>query len=398
MYDCIITGGGISGVSFGYYLCKAGKKVLLIDDKKKAGGQIITEKSALSPDYWSELGAHTCYNSYTNLISIINETGLKENVQTLLKYGYVVYSSEQIKSISSQLSVLSMIPSCFRYFGSAKEDKTVKEYFCPITGRKNYDHLFKHAFKAVICQPADNYPAEIFLKKRSSRDKTFPRKFSFKEGLSLIINSLLNNYNIEKHQSSVVEKIRKEGKIFMVETNDGQIFQSRNICLAAGSQTTGLLLKELEPIVSKLISSISVYESESINITVHKEKLKLKETAGVISLSNSFLSAVSRDLVADEKLRSFTFHFEKGGLNIGEKIDLICKVLDISQDDIIEQTFAEHKLPAMRLRHVDMEGQVRELTRDSSIYITGNYFYGLSIEDCVSRSKYEAGRFLEFNK
>jgi protoporphyrinogen oxidase len=294
---------------------------------------------------------------------------------------------------------MSMILSCFRYFVSTKTNKTVKEYFCPITGRRNYNHLFKHAFKAVICQPADDYPAEIFLKKRSFRDKTFPRKFSFKEGLSSLIDLILNESNIEHHQSAIVEKITKEGGIFTVKTNDGQIFQSRNICLAAGSQSTAFLLKDLEPIVSKLIASISVYNSESINITVHKEKLELKETAGVISLSESFLSAVSRDLIADEKLRSFTFHFEKGRLNFEEKIDLICKVLNINHEDIIEQTLAEHKLPAMRLRYVDMEGEIRELLRDdSSIYITGNYFYGLSIEDCVSRSKYEAGRFLENNK
>ncbi|MDR1090690.1 MAG: hypothetical protein LBL79_06405, partial [Prevotella sp.] len=108
-----------------------------------------------------------------------------------------------------------------------------------------------------------------------------------------------------------------------------------------------------------------------------------------------FLSAVSRDLTGNEALRSFTFHFEKGKKTGEEKINLICEVLNISRSNVIEQTYTEHTLPAMRLEHLHMEEKVNETRKDDAIYILGNYFYGLSLEDCVNRSKLEAERFLD---
>jgi protoporphyrinogen oxidase len=397
IYDCVVVGGGISGVSFAYYLSKAGKSVLLLDNKAKAGGQIQTEPADVNPDYWFEMGAHTCYNSYAHLVSIIIEEGLGDLVQPLLKHGYAVYSQDKIKTIFSELSVLQMLPACFKYFFSRKNGKTVKEYFRPMVGGKNYNNLFRYAFSAVICQPADDYPAEIFLKKRNTKDKTFPRKFTFKQGMSSFIDSILSKCNIESVQSSEIVTINRENDIFIIETKDGQRYPSRNVSLATSPQTSSMLLSNVEPEVSILLSTISSFQSESLNVIISKDRLNIKETAGIIALSDKFMSAVSRDLISDERLRSFTFHFEKSKLQLPEQINLICNVLGIRSSDIMEQKFSEHTLPALRLQDRNIEKNIDNLLKHKSVFLTGNYFKGLSIEDCVTRSKREAERFLNIN-
>ena len=73
MYNCIVIGGGISGISFAHYMHRAGKKVLIIEKDDNTGGQVQSLFSEKYPDYWREFGAHTCYNSYTRLLSILRD-------------------------------------------------------------------------------------------------------------------------------------------------------------------------------------------------------------------------------------------------------------------------------------------------------------------------------------
>ncbi|NDV95778.1 FAD-dependent oxidoreductase [Dysgonomonas sp. 521] len=395
VYDCVVVGGGISGITFAHYLKKEGKTVLILEKNENPGGQLQTGHLSSQPDYWYELGSHTCYNSYTSLLSIIKEIGKTDLIEPLSKHSFVLYASGKIKSIASEVSKLSCLFHFPRYFFSDKTGKTTREYFRPIVGPSNYDRLFTNAFKAVICQPADDYPAEIFLKKRKDREKGISRRFTFKGGLSSFINAVIEKDNMEVNTQSKVTGVKKEGEIFQITTGNGQTFKAQNIALAANPKISSDLLQSIEPELAELLSSIPIFESESVNITIAKDKIDLKKIAGIISLSNEFLSAVSRDLVDDDRYRSFTFHFEKGKKTEVEKQDLICRVLNISASDIIEIKSMEHSLPAMRLRHLHMDEKVQAVRKDKNVYMLGNYYYGLSLEDCVNRSKDEFERFIK---
>jgi len=396
-YDCIIIGGGISGISFAHYLHTIGRKVLILEQKENIGGQIQTATSPQYNGYWRELGSHTCYNSYTSLLSIIKETGAEDLIQPLGKFSYVLYASGKIKSIFSEISILHCILSFPRMFFADKKDKTVREYFRPLFGKKNYDRLFTNAFRAVICQKADDYPAEMFLKKRKYRDKEIPRKFSIKGGLSSLLKTIAEKEDMNIHMHSEVCNICKSDGLYTLETIDGNKYAARNIAIATNPQAASGLLKNIESELSHLLSTIPLFSSESLNVTISKEKLSIKEVAGIISLSDEFMSAVSRDLVEDEKLRSFTFHFESGKKEEQEKIDLICKILDISESDILEKVSADHTLASVRKQHLHMDEQIEKIKKNEDIYILGNYYYGLSLEDCVNRSLDEFNRYREHN-
>jgi protoporphyrinogen oxidase len=394
VYDCVVVGGGISGITFAHYLKRESKNVLVLEKNENPGGQLQTGHLSSQPGFWYELGSHTCYNSYTSLLSIVKEIGKTDRIEPLAKHRFVLYASGKIKSIASEVSKLSCLLHFPGYFFSDKTGKTTREYFRPIVGPSNYDRLFTNAFKAVICQPADDYPAEIFLKNRKDREKGIPRRFTFKGGLSSFIHSVIEEDKLEVKSLSEVVSIEKERDVFSIETKGGQIYQAQNIAMAANPKITSDLLQNMEPELAKLLFSIPIFESESVNITIAKDKTVLKQIAGIIPLSGEFLSAVSRDLVEDDGHRSFTFHFEKGKKTAPEKLELICKVLGIFASDITEIKSMEHSLPAMRIRHLHMDEKVQAVKKDKNIYMLGNYYYGLSLEDCVNRSKAEYGRFL----
>ncbi|MDR2954262.1 MAG: FAD-dependent oxidoreductase [Prevotella sp.] len=392
IYDCIIIGGGISGISFAHYLHTINKEALILEEKDTIGGQVRTIISPKLGNYWRELGGYACYNSYTSLLSLAREVQKEGMIIPLDKRPYLVYSKNRIKSIASELSFISCALNFPKVFFSDKKGKTVQEYFSPLVGKSNYKRLFRYAFRAVICQTPDEYPAELFLKKRKTRDETVSRKFSFKGGIQSFLEDILNEDNIELRKQTKVTDIQFDD-IYKITTANGNDFYARNIAMAANPQVNAMLLKQIEPEVCALLSLIPLFESESVNIIVEKEKLSLKETAAIISLNDEFMSVVPRDMVEDDKYRSFSFHFKKEGKSREEKISLICKVLNISRSDILEIEEVDHTLASTRVEHLHMDQQIGKVRRNDSVYVLGNYFYGLSLEDCVNRSKDEFERY-----
>jgi oxygen-dependent protoporphyrinogen oxidase len=73
----------------------------------------------------------------------------------------------------------------------------------------------------------------------------------------------------------------------------------------------------------------------------------------------------------------------------------ICEILRISENDIIGMMEANNVVPALRLGHYDIVNEIDGLLKGKQLYMSGNYFAGLSIEDCVSRSKTEVSRLLK---
>jgi protoporphyrinogen oxidase len=371
----------------------AGKKVLIVEKDKNIGGQVQSLFSEQYPDYWREFGAHTCYNSYTRLLSVVKDIKCIDLIRPLGRGSYVTYSDGQIKKMFAEMSILSLILNGPKMFFISKKGKTVKEYFSKIVGSSNYSKLFTRLFRAVISQTADDYPVELFLKHRKDRYKEFPRKYSFNKGLSSFLHSIIEKDKLQIEKSCEVLDIQRRSDGYRVITMDGKILNAPHVAIATDPQTASRLIKDIEPSLSSLLASIPLFQTESLNVIVSKDKLAIQDVAGIIPVSDDFHSAVSRDLIEDETLRSFTFHFEKGEKDEDEKLDIICRVLDLSRSDILECRMIRHILPSLRMPHLNMAEQVDKIKRSDSIYLLGNYFYGLSLEDCVHRSFNESERY-----
>lgn len=391
LYDCLIIGGGISGVSFAHYLKKEGQKIAILEKDSEVGGRMLTKHSTHISNYWSDLGSHTCYNSYINLLNLIKEIDSEDQIQPLGKGSFMLYDEGKIKSISSKLNILKFLVNAPKFMFAKKEGKTVKEYFSPIVGRWNYNHLFTYAFRAVICQFPDNYPVELFLKKRTERNKEIPRKFTFKKGMSQLPQTIVKEDKIETLLNTVATKIEKSNNGFIVYTNKGE-FQTKTIAFACNPLQVSSLLHELNTALQKYLPQ-EVSNLYSTNVIVPSSKLNLKLIAGIINTSDLFMSSVTGDLLGVKEVRSFTFHFENE-ITDKERLDIICKVLKINKEDILEEKTVSHSLPALKYENIDAIGELKkQLEHQKDIYILGNYFYGLSIEDCVHRSKDEANRY-----
>ena len=390
-YDMIIVGAGISGMSMAHYCARQGMRTLVLEKDDRLGGCIHSHLfSEEEHGFWAELGAHTCFNSYGNLLEIMDDCDLLDQLLPREKLSYKMLVDGALKSIPSQLHFLELLPRLPRLFTSDKTGKSVAEYYGNIVGPQNYQEVFSQAFNAVLCQPADDVPAEMLFRKRPRR-KDVLRSFTFDGGLQTITDTIVQHVDIEHRTGQEVSGIAYDGQAFSLTTASQECFETNALAIATPANHAARLLSAF-PEIAGLLSKIQRVAIETVGIAVRKEKIGLPPVAGIIAQSGPFYSAVSRDIVSHPDFRGLAFHFRPGIHDEKEKLDQICRALGVNRADIDCVATKENQLPAPRIGHNALIGQLDKSLTGKPLLLTGNYFGGVSLEDCVSRSRHEFAR------
>lgn len=385
-HDVIIIGSGISGMSLAHFSARAGLKPLVIEKDNRLGGSF---NSFRRDDFWFELGAHSCYNSYGNLVDLLSETGCLQKVIKPGNAGYKLFTGGEIKSILSQMSIAELIFSLPRMFGAKMDGETVESYYSRIVGRNNFANAVAPMFNAVICQKANDFPADMLFKKRERRKEVI-KKFGLPGGIQTIIDSVAAEPAIETVTGKDVREIAYDGGVFRVMAADGASFVGPRLALATPSATAADMLKNAFPDISGRLSAIKAEKVETIGVVIRKEETKIGPIAALAASDDIFYSFVSRDTFPDPVYRGFAFHFKAGSGNREARLSRIAEVLGTRSFE--EIATAEHVIPSLRLGHREKIAEIDRLLAGTQLLLTGNYFSGVAIEDCVSRSLQESKR------
>jgi protoporphyrinogen/coproporphyrinogen III oxidase len=384
--DVVIIGAGISGLTFGHYCKKRGLSSVILEKTSHVGGLV---NSAQFDDFWVELGAHTCFNSYGHILDIMQDIDLINKINLRATKKFQFYKNQTVCSIPSQLHFFELFLNVWKLFSNSKENKTVKEYYQAIVGENNYHDVFQHAFNAVICQNAQDFPAELLFRKKP-QNKQIARSFIFPNGIQTLPNTLAQH--LDCYFNKNIQAIDFIDSFFEVKTEQHNHFQAKHLVIATPINVAGILLEQVAPRISVLLKEIPISTVESFAVKVPKDAIKLKPFAGLIGAEEDFYSVVSRDTLPDEKYRGFTFHFKAGRLDEIGKLQTIAKVLGISLEQILNKTNKINELPALNPKHKELIENVEKELQNQPLAIIGNYFQGVSLEDCTSRS------FAEFNR
>ncbi|MED7820319.1 MULTISPECIES: NAD(P)-binding protein [unclassified Francisella] len=384
--NTVIIGGGISGVSFSQKLNEAGIENLIIE-KNRNDGCIDTQNYK---DFWFEMGAHTIYNSYTDTIDFIKKNKIEDNIITRNKLPFLlVKPNNNIESIFKNLNFFSLIFNYIKNRKISKNDKTVKEYASKLFGEENYNNTLKYCFNAVLSQNSEDFPME-YLFKKYDRDKTIPRSFTLRNGLS----SIIQNSQINSIKSNVFNISYNQDKQWLI-TTDKTSYIADKICLATPWNITKEFLKDILPNIAKHKYSPTMSELTSLAIIIDKNKLDhIKNLAGLIGKEQFFFSAVSRDVVNHPDYRAIVFHCHNNSSQ-ENLVHKIAKLLRIDNADILYSYQKTNLLPCYHRNHSTfLEGLEKELSQIPNLYITGNFFDRLAIENCIRRSNKEANRLI----
>jgi UDP-galactopyranose mutase len=402
--DLVVVGAGISGLSFAYRAATLGKRVLVLESSPRVGGCIRSHREA---DYWFELGAHTVYNSYGGMIGLIEATGLLDRVVQrapprkvfgLLRDGDITWLTPP-----RVLKKLSWWPMVWRvpvfYFGR-KAGLTMKQRYSRLLGPKNYQRILSPFLSAVPSQLADELPAAgpgSLFKKRPRR-KDIVRSFGLDGGLGTLTDALAAHPGITVRTGCTAYRLETlpDGSL-RLGTTDAEIFDAAHVALALPPDRAAALTREIAPALSEALGRVGVTAVESLGLTLPKDLCWMPPCAFVVPVDDLFFSMVTRDPFPDDARRAFTFHF-RPDVPLSSKLDRVAAVLRIERDrlgttfPITEQRVV---LPTPRVGHDRIVADIDTALAGTALAVSGNFFEGLAIEDCVQRSLAEADRLFK---
>lgn len=393
-HQLVIVGGGISGLGFAHMAARKGLKPVVLEAEQRVGGALCSHRfDTPEGGFWAELGAHTCYNSYGNLLQMLEDLGQLDTLLSKEKLSYRLLTAQGIKSIPSQLSFLELLLSVPRLFGLKKQGRTVGEYFSSIVGKGNFQRVVGPALDAVICQDASGFPAEALFRKKPRR-KEIVRNYTADGGVERFAQIIAEQPNLEVRKGVSVTAISEADQGYRLELDGGDELLAEKLVMAVAPDVAARLLLSALPELSALLAKVLMVEIDSVAVLLDKSICPVEPLAGIIAPQDRFFSAVSRDPIADERYRGFSFHFRPEGLSLDEKLKRICEVLGVDQGQILASQERRNRLPALRIGHDKLINQLDQLVKGQSIAFTGNWFSGVSIEDSLQRSAAECQRLI----
>lgn len=390
--DVVVVGGGISGLSLAFYCVQAGMKTTLIEKNDAVGGSFSSPHySADRRKFWLELGAHTCYSSYQNLLEIVEMCGLKDSIIPRAKVPFTLLVDGKIQSIVSRLNIPELLVSAPNLFKLKKTGLSVKAYYSKIVGERNYRDVISHFFNAVPSQLSDDFPADMMFKSRQKR-KDVLKNYTFKDGMQSVAKVISAKSGLNVFTSQEVNSLEYVDGLYVIRTNGGGEYSAKTLVMATPSSVASGLLRNIHSDISNHLGQLKAAEIDSVGVIVRKENISLKPVAAIISPDDEFFSVVSRDTVPDDNYRGFTFHF-KPGLDEKTKRNRITSVLGVSMANLEFSVSKLNTVPSLRLGHHEWQEKTDSLLKGKkNLLLTGNYFGGMAIEDCVTRSRSEFER------
>ena len=393
--DVIVVGGGISGLAFAHEAARAGRSVLVLESAARLGGCLCTHRTAAG--YWFELGAHTCYNSYVGLAGVIDACGLRGDVLRRAKSHLRFVDGDSLvpgSNLSALLRLFSWgellrgMPSAFR---AKKDGQTVYSYYSRIVGRKNYGNVLGPMLAAVPSQSADAFPAAMLFKSRSARRRDFPRSFTIRGGLQAIPEAIARTPGVEVALGRRAAAVEPAGQGYAVVLEDGERLEADVVALATPPATASRLLRGAAPELATVAARVKDSTVETLGFAVRADKVALPAATFLVPRDDVFHSAVTRDSVPDPSWRAFAFHFRPGTPRDG-KIGRATRILGVEPADLEDVAEQRSTLPSPVLGHEEIVREIDRLAAGGRLCLTGNWFAGLAIEDCVERSRQEWAR------
>ncbi len=389
--DVLVAGGGISGASFAFHAARARRDVLVVEREGRVGGCLASARS--EQGFWFELGAHTAYNSYGAFLELLEGAGLMAELQPrgkpVLRFlrGDELVPGKNLGLLLRRFDLWELARALPHWFGAKPQGLSVRAAYSRLVGARNYERVLGPMLSAVPSQTADELPADMLFKRRARRADV-RRSFTLRGGLRRAVEGALAQPGIETRTGVGVERLERAGAGFAATLTDGTRVAARVVALALPPGAAAELLAPLAPALAAQVRRVGEVRIDSLGFCVRAGKSPLPYATFVIPLSDAFHSIVTRDVVPDPDWRAFTLHF-KPGKSPAERLQRACEVLHLAPADLECVRERQAVLPAPRLGHDGIVQEIERSLASEPLALTGNWFGGLAIEDCVLRSRTE---------
>jgi UDP-galactopyranose mutase len=228
------------------------------------------------------------------------------------------------------------------------------------------------------------------LFKKRPRRKDVLRSFTLRGGLGTLAGRVLHRPGITVATGRAATGLLRDGAGFAVALDGGERLTAELVAIATPPQAAARLLSGGLGDAAARVGELREASADSVGVVVRADKVAaIPYATFLIPRGDIFHSVVTRDVVPDPTWRGFAFHFQPGHAE-ADRLARITALLGVARADLADVSQRRSVLPSPVLGHKDVvAGLDATLAAQPRLAVTGNWFAGLSIEDCVQRSRAE---------
>ncbi|MBI4684030.1 MAG: protoporphyrinogen oxidase [Nitrospirae bacterium] len=442
MGKIVIVGGGISGLSLAYELLERDPSadITILEAEKKPGGKIWTERVN---GFLCEGGVNGFLDNKPKTLEFASRLRLnpvrssdaarKRYILSNNKL-YLLPESPPAFFSSNLLSLYGRLRIIYEFFApKGGDDETLADFAKRRLGKEAYEKLIDPMASGIYAGNPETlslkscfpkiYELEnkygslikgmIKLQKEAKRNRKAKVTAgpggvltSFNDGMGMFIDSLRNFLKERLRVSSKVSAVAKKADGYAVHLSDGTVVESEILVIASPAYAASEMLKGLNKKLASTIGeipypSVSVvcfgYKKERIAhklngfgfLIPYREKRKVLGTLwdssifpnrapeGYVLLRTMLGGARMSDLaMQDDNRLADTVSGE------------LKEIMGITvQPDFVRIFRHEKAIPQYNIGHEDRLRKIEEMIlKYNDLYITGNAYRGISVNDCIENS------------
>ncbi|HYM19424.1 MAG TPA: protoporphyrinogen oxidase, partial [Candidatus Kapabacteria bacterium] len=259
MLDVVIIGAGIRGLTAGFYLLKAGRSVLVLDESDRAGGMIRTINEG---GYLLEYGPNSLRGDSHELADLISSLNLQGKIisPAISKPNNFIAIGGKLILVPRSLIGLFRTPILSgrskrqllrEPFNKSRpenpDDESIASFFRRRIGAEAVEVLVKPMMSGIFAGDAEKLSIRSAFPKLWGYEQTYgsiikgairskktakpvlPRMFSFKDGLSTLPDEIRSALGSSVLLNTSVSAIKHNAGSWTIETTGGNSYEAKNI-------------------------------------------------------------------------------------------------------------------------------------------------------------------------
>ena len=449
----VIIGGGISGLSLAYFVLEKdpAADIVVFESEKRLGGKIWTDRSE---GFLCEGGVNGFLDNRPMTLELASKIGIKPLRSNDASRKRFIFSDNRLQRLpespptfftSGLLSLLGRLRVMAEVIirGNPPEEETLAAFAKRRLGREAYEKLIDPMASGIYagnpetlslraCFPKvydleKNYGGLVRgmialqrAKKKAGSDEKVGAGpggtlTSFHNGMGEVVDALRTVLGDRVRTGFKAVSIDKKGRGYQVFFSDGSGIEAGKVIIASPAYAASEILKALDGHLSNIVASIPYPSLSVVCLGYRKEKIKAsldgfgflvpsaekRKILGTLWDSSIFPNrapeghVLLRSMVGGARASSLALENDSRLLKLVEK-----EMLDImgirSDPDFVRIYRHEMAIPQYTVGHLGRLEEIDSiLSKFTNLYLTGNAYRGVSVNDCVENSYKLAGRIAE---
>lgn len=437
--EIVIVGGGISGLSLAYYLKRRipSVDIKIIEAEARSGGKIITEKVS---GFLCEGGVNGFLSNRPFTLSLAAELSLepiKGSEESKIRYILIDGKLTRVPDnplkffLSPLLSLKGRVRMLGEYFVKALEedvDESVETFVSRRVGREFYEKLIDAMATGIYagdpskmsmksCFPKVYYLEKKFgglikgflaIKKEKKDAKTQPAGalLSFREGMAELVTTLENTLSSIIIKGKRVLGLTKSKGRYVLNLSDGETIEGEKVILACPAYESAVILRDVNKEISEFLFKIPYPPLSVVALAFRKEQIgfgtylygfliphrERRKILGTLFDSSIFPNRAPEGYTLLRTMIGGRRAPELAELGDNEIIDLtlseLTELIKIKGEPEFVKIFRwQRAIPQYEIGHEERLKKIDEvLSKYPGLYLTGNAYRGVSVNDCIENS------------